>query len=98
MSPRKGLLSGPKINKKHSTYIDLAGEVILRLKPIEQVRKIILGPIKAARPARDGKQRITLRPDRGQTKIQCRGSHSVQILWVIGADPEHLLPYLKDLV
>ena len=94
MSPKKGVLSGPKINKKHSTYNNLAEKVIVALKPHPAVKKIVLGPIK---PIGNGLQRLTVREDRGQVRIQCRDITSVQILWAIGVDPEVVKAALKSL-
>jgi len=93
--PKKGILSGPKINNKHSSFIPLAGSIIEALKPHPQVKKIVLGPIKVIG---NGKRRITVRSDKGQTRIQCRDHTSVQILWVIGIAAEKVEEILKNIL
>lgn len=80
--PRKGVLKGTKFNGRHSTYNRVAEEIILAIKKHPEVKKIVLGPIKNIGP---GHRRVSMREDKGQVRIYCRDSGSVQILWAIGA-------------
>lgn len=95
MSKKKGLLAGPKINNRHSTYNSVAAEVIAKLKPYDTVKKIVLGPISPVRAS--SLRRITVREDKTQAKILCRDKNSVQILWVIGADVDVLKEILSGI-
>lgn len=92
MVPRKGVLKGSKVSKQHSTYNSVAERVIVALKPVPEVNKIVLGPI---RQLSGGERRVTVREDRGQAKVQCRDIGSVQVLWVIGADVSLLKSVLE---
>ena len=95
MPRKKDILSGPKINNRHSSFIDLAGEIIKKLKPLPKVTKIVLGPIK---PIRTGPRRIKVKEDKGQVRIQCRDTNSVQLLWVIGEDAQVIESALQKII
>ena len=73
---------------------EVATQVIVRIKPLEAVSKIVLGPISQIRV---GQRRVVLRPDARQVRVQCRDVGSVQILWVIGAGIPELLRALADM-
>ena len=91
--PKKGVLRGPKLNRRHSTYNKVAEQVILILKEMPTVTKIVLGPI---RQLKGGQPRITVREDKTQARIQCRDIGSVQVLWAIGADPTSIRDFLRN--
>ncbi len=95
MPPKKGILSGSKINNNHSTYIPLAGKVISRLKREVLVKKIVLGPIK---PIKNGPRRLSVKDLKGQVCIKCRETQSIQTLWVIGVDANVLIVVLGGII
>ena len=92
---KRGVLKGDKVSNSHSTFNELAGEVIKASKKMDDVKKIALGPIKSVSSA---KRRITVRDDKGQSRVQCRDHNSVQILWVIGVDHDVLQKRLDELL
>ena len=96
MKKGRGLLKGKKISSSHTTFNSVAGAVIKCLKELEDVKKIVLGPIKSARNS--SIRRFTVKEDKGQAKIMCRDSGSIQTLWVIGVDPEVLESALQDIL
>lgn len=81
---RKGVLRGPKLNYRHSSYIELAEEMILAAKALPEVTKIILGPIKNAG---GGTPRITARPIPAGLSLSVRSSHQVQKLYIYTRTP-----------
>jgi len=81
---QKSLLAGKKISSSHTTYNSVAAEVIKILKTHEEVKKIVLGPIKKARSS--SIKRLTVKEDKGQAKVMCRDSGSIQELYIIGVD------------
>lgn len=96
MVKNKSILSGDKISSRHTTFNTVAGAIIKKLKNHPDVRKIALGPIKKAKNS--SIRRFTVKEDKGQAKIMCRDSGSIQVIWVIGADVEVLEEALKDVL
>ena len=96
MVKNKSILSGNKISGRHTTFNSVAGEIIKKIKNLPEVRKIALGPIKKAKNS--SVRRYTVKEDKGQAKIMCRDSGSIQVIWVIGADVEVLEEALKDIL
>ena len=92
----KSILSGDKISTRHTTFNTVAGAIIKKLKNLDEVRKIALGPIKKAKHS--SVRRFTVKEDKGQAKVMCRDSGSIQVLWVIGADVEVIEAALKDVL
>ncbi len=77
------LLKGSNISRSHSTYNELAGDVIKILKKYSEISKIVLGPIK---PDHTRKRRIKISLDKGNVRVTCRDISSVQYLWILGVD------------
>ena len=81
----RGVLKGPKVSNKHSTYTPLAGKVVIALKNMEHVSKVVLGPIKSAKY---GKRTIKIVDTASGAKVTVRDVNAVQVLYSIGA-PAH---------
>lgn len=88
MSHLKGLLKGPKFNGRHSTVIPSAITAIEAARDCEHVSKIALGIIT---PLRAGKPHLKFSPVSGGLKMQVRGTHAVQILWLYTTRPDDVI-------
>jgi len=81
----KGLLKGGKFNGKHSTVIPDAVVAVETAKVCQHVTKIALGIITPIRPS---KPHLKFTQVSGGLKMQVRGVHAVQIIWVYTTEPE----------
>lgn len=95
MSQMSKVLSGKKVNDKHSTFNGVAGDVVKRLKKFEDITKIVLGPI---RPSHCDNRRIKVSEEKGNVKVQCRDTSSVQTLYVLGVSKEYVEEKLQNLL
>lgn len=89
------VLSGKNISRSHTTFNELAGEVIKVIKKFPEVSKIVLGPIK---PDHARKRRIKVSEDKGNVRVQCRDISSVQYLWVLGVSDSYVKEKLSSLM
>lgn len=83
----RGVLRGAKINKRHSTYTPYTGKLIQFLKNLEEVKKVILGPITPASSSYVG---VKTRMDNYTVRITVRDVTAIQIIWVTGIPIEVL--------
>ncbi|MCU1336809.1 MAG: hypothetical protein JWO19_2390 [Bryobacterales bacterium] len=88
MSHAKGLLKGAKFNGRHSTVIPSAVTAIEAARDCPYVSKIALGVIT---PLRAGKPHLKFNPVSGGLKMQVRGTHAVQILWLYTTRPDDVI-------
>ena len=84
MSHIKGLLKGSKFNGRHSTVIPDAIAAVEAARDCPHVSKIALGVIT---PLRAGKPHLKFNPVSGGLKMQVRGTHAVQIIWLYTTRP-----------
>jgi len=80
----KGLLKGSKFNGRHSTVIPDAIAAVEAARDCPHVSKIALGVIT---PLRAGKPHLKFNPVSGGLKMQVRGTHAVQIIWLYTTRP-----------
>lgn len=92
--PRKGVLSGAKISNRHSTLVEGAEELVLKLKRLPEVSKIVLSVIHPASPA---PRRIKTTPIAGGLCLKFRSSRSVQTLFVYTKEPGKVTAVLSML-
>ena len=85
MSHTKGLLRGPKFNGRHSTVIPSAERAVEAARDCAHVTKIALGVIT---PVRAGREHLKFMPVSGGLKMQVRGTHAVQVIWLYTTNPE----------
>lgn len=88
MSHLKGLLKGSKFNGRHSTVIPSAVAAVEAARDCPHVSKIALGVIT---PLRAGKPHLKFIPVSGGLKMQVRGPHAVQILWLYTTRPDEVI-------
>lgn len=88
MSHIKGLLKGSKFNGRHSTLIPSAITAVEAARDCPLVSKIALGIIT---PLRAGKPHLKFSPVSGGLKMQVRGTHGVQILWLYTTSPDQVI-------
>jgi hypothetical protein len=81
-----GHLAGGKITRSHTTAIEEAADVVRALQKHSDVSKIVLGAIKAGLP--NGQPRVKSIPITGGIRVEVRGIHSKQQLFVYTAEPE----------
>jgi len=96
MSEQSKVLSGKKVNDKHSTFNKLCGKTIKYLKKFPEITKIVLGPI-VSKHGRNRKLKVT--NDRNTIRVQCRDIDSIQIIWVYSVSKEYVeqkLNLIKD--
>jgi len=84
----KGLLKGPKFNGRHSTVIPNAIGLVEAARDCPHVSKIALGVIT---PIRAAQEHLKFTPMSGGLKMQVRGTHAVQILWLYTTQPEEVI-------
>jgi hypothetical protein len=84
----KGLLKGSKFNGRHSTLIPSAITAVEAARDCPLVSKIALGVIT---PLRAGKPHLKFNPVSGGLKMQVRGTHAVQILWLYTTSPDEVI-------
>lgn len=80
---KRGILKGPKINRRHSTCTNAAERVILAAKSLPSVKKIVLGKIA---PLRTTEPRLKFSPIPGGLKAQVRGATDQQDLFIYTSD------------
>ena len=88
MSHTKGLLRGPKFNGRHSTVIPSAERAVAAARDCAHVTKIALGVIT---PIRSGQEHLKFMPVSGGLKMQVRGTHAVQVIWLYTTNPEAVI-------
>jgi hypothetical protein len=84
----KGLLKGSKFNGRHSTVIPSAIPAIEAAKDSPHVTKIALGVIT---PIRAAEAHLKFTPVSGGLKMQVRGTHAVQIIWLYTTHPDEVI-------
>lgn len=89
----KGLLAGGKFNGKHSTVIPDAVVAIEAAKACQYVSKISLGVINPVRPSQ---RHLKFTPVSGGLKMQIRGIHAVQIIWVYTTEPDKVITEVTE--
>ena len=91
----KTLLSGPKFNNTHQTFIPGAKETIQALKDHPNIKKILLGEIS---PASAGKARCKLRSIEGNLiTLMYRSVSSVQVIRAVATDIEAVKALIEEL-
>ena len=93
MSHVKGLLKGSKFNGRHSTVIPGAIAAVEAARDCSHVSKIALGVIT---PLRAGKPHLKFNPVSGELKMQVRGTHAVQIIWLYTTRPDEVIAEITD--
>jgi hypothetical protein len=89
----KGLLKGSKFNGRHSTVIDSAIAAVEAARDCPHVSKIALGIIT---PLRSGKPHLKFNPVSGGLKMQVRGAHAVQIIWLYTTRPDEVIAEITE--
>ena len=79
MSTKKKILRGSKFSSSHSTVIPAAEAVIVAAKRLQEVEKVVLGPIKVTRCTRGIK---ILEESNKILRVTVRGNSSIQTLWI----------------
>ena len=90
----KGLLAGGKFNGRHSTVIPDAEVAIKAAKSCKYVTKIALGIITPT--TKSSQPRLKFTPVSGGLKMQVRGGHAVQIIWVYTTEPEKTIAEITE--
>jgi hypothetical protein len=88
VSHTKGLLRGPKFNRRHSTVIPSAIPAVEAARDCPHVSKIALGVIT---PVRAAEEHLKFMPVSGGLKMQVRGTHAVQIFWLYTNRPDDVI-------
>ena len=88
MSHLRGLLKGSKFNGRHSTVIPNAIAAIEAARDSPLVSKIALGVIT---PVRAAEAHLKFTPVSGGLKMQVRGTHAVQIIWLYTTRPDEVI-------
>jgi len=76
------LLSGPKFNARHQTFLPSSGCLLSELKSLESVKKIFLGEIKSSSPTNETNVKITSIQG-NLIKIAYRGRNAIQIFRIL---------------
>lgn len=90
--PRPNLFADPKITTKHQTVIDGAVPVLDRLRKLEAVTKIVIGPIEANRSRTP---RVKCLPIQAGLIVKVQGTGAVQQFYVYTNDPDNVETRLK---
>jgi len=88
-----GVLRGPKISRRHSTYIPQAESVITTAKALPCVSKVVLGEIVATR---GGMPRVKCVAVPAGLKVVVRGVRSQQTLFVYTTEPDAVRAVLNQ--
>lgn len=90
------LLSGPKFNRNHQTYVPGAKAFLQRLKDSDDVKKIMLGEISRCNPgARNFKVRSI---DGNMVEVSFRDVSAVQIIRFVFVDGSDVSNYTRELI
>lgn len=92
MKAKRGLLTGHKVTKNHSTITKEAGTIIEYAKKCPHVTKIVLGQIA---PLGYAKPRLHFVPVLAGLRIGVRGTTSHQVLFVYTHQAEETQKYLQ---
>lgn len=82
---RKNIFGDPKITTKHQTIVDGALPVLDTLRKLDEVSKIVLGPIE---PNKSATPRVKATDIRAGLLVKVQGTDSLQQFWVYTNKPE----------
>ena len=83
-----GHVAGGKVTRSHTTATEEATVIVRLLQKDPRVSKIVLGAIKAGLP--NGQPRLKQIPITGGIRLEIRGIHSKQQLFVYTSQPDEV--------